>query len=53
MKGEIKMQILNECELYKIEGGAIKKSLVVGLLALGVLITGIIDGLLRPLKCRS
>jgi len=47
------MQILNDCELYNIEGGAIKKSLVMGLLALGVLVAGIIDGLLRPLKCNS
>lgn len=47
------MQILNDCELMSIEGGAIKKSLIVGLVAIGVLVAGIIDGLLRPLKCNS
>jgi len=47
------MSILKEEELYKIEGGAIKKSLVAGIIAIGVLIAGIIDGLIRPLKCNG
>jgi len=47
------MNNLKDSELCMITGGAIKKSLVVGLLALGALVAGIIDGLLRPLKCRS
>lgn len=47
------MQILSDCELNDIEGGAIKKTLVLGLVALGVLVAGIIDGLIRPLKCHS
>lgn len=47
------MQILNNCELNDVEGGAIKKSLLIGLVAIGVLVAGIIDGLLRPLKCHS
>lgn len=47
------MQILTKSELYNIEGGALKKTIALGLVAVGVLIAGIIDGLLRPLKCRS
>ena len=38
------MQRLNDCELANIEGGAIKKSLLIGLAAFGVLLAGIIDG---------
>lgn len=47
------MQKLNEKQLYNISGGAIKSSVLLGLAAVGVLIAGIIDGLLRPLKCHS
>lgn len=45
------MQKLEANELVKIEGGGVKKSLIFGLIALGTLVAGIIDGLLRPLKC--
>ena len=41
--------ILEEKDLIKIQGGA--KSLVVALGALGVFIAGVIDGIIRPLKC--
>lgn len=45
------MQILKTEELYNINGGAMKKALLTGLVAIGVLLAGIIDGLFRPLKC--
>ena len=47
------MQNLKDSELYMITGGALKKGLIFGLLAVGALVAGIIDGLLRPLKCHS
>ncbi len=45
------MERLQESELFMVSGGAAKKALLFGLLALGTLVAGIIDGLLRPLKC--
>ena len=45
------MKTLQASELHTINGGAVKKSLVFGLIAIGVLVAGIIDGLLRPLRC--
>ena len=45
------MQKIQDSELLAINGGAVKKSLIFGLIALGTLVVGIIDGLLRPLKC--
>lgn len=45
------MEKIQETELLMISGGGVKKSLLFGLLALGTLVAGIIDGLLRPLKC--
>lgn len=47
------MEKLKEQELYEITGGAVKKSVIFGILAVGALIAGIIDGLLRPLKCNK
>lgn len=47
------MEILKEQELYEVTGGAVKKSVIFGILAVGALIAGIIDGLLRPLKCNK
>lgn len=47
------MTLLKEQELFEINGGGVKKGLIIGLVALGALVAGIIDGLLRPLKCHS
>lgn len=47
---------LTDNELYKIEGGAktpLQYALLLGIGGLIVLITGIIDGYLNPLKCNS
>jgi len=46
------MNYLKDNELLNLNGGAVNKSLIFGLLALGTLVIGIIDGLLRPLKCK-
>lgn len=42
--------ILKENDLIKIQGGA-KYSFLIALGAIGVFIAGVIDGILRPLKC--
>jgi len=42
--------ILKEQELMNINGGA-KYSLIAVVGAIGVFIVGVIDGILRPLKC--
>lgn len=41
---------LNDAELMAIEGG-IKYTLLAAIGAIGVFIAGVIDGILRPLKC--
>lgn len=43
--------ILKEKELLEIEGGAIRYGILLGIGAIGVFIAGIIDGIIRPLKC--
>lgn len=42
--------ILEEKELIKIQGGG-KYSFLIAIGAIGTFIVGIIDGILRPLKC--
>ena len=44
--------VLDEKELIKIEGGA-KYSFLIAIGAIGTFIAGIIDGILRPLKCNN
>jgi multidrug transporter EmrE-like cation transporter len=41
---------LNEQELLNIEGG-VKYSILMTIGAIGVFLVGVIDGILRPLKC--
>lgn len=38
-------------EQYEIKGGAVKLGVIAGIIGLGTFIIGIIDGLVRPLKC--
>lgn len=45
------MNVLKEEELKRVEGGAIKIGLIVGIAAGISFLAGIIDGYLRPLKC--
>ncbi len=43
--------ILKEQELLEIEGGAIRYALLATLGAIGIFIAGVVDGILRPLRC--
>ena len=43
--------ILRETELLKIEGGALRYAILATFGAIGVFIAGVIDGILRPLRC--
>lgn len=45
------MKNLNDKELMSIDGGAVKIGLVVGIAAGITFIVGLIDGIIRPLKC--
>lgn len=45
------MKKLNDKELMNVEGGAIKIGLIVGIAAGITFIVGLIDGIIRPLKC--
>lgn len=42
---------LTDKELMKIEGGAVKLGLIVGIGAGITFLIGLIDGIIRPLKC--
>lgn len=42
--------ILKDNDLMEIQGGA-KYSILIAIGAIGVFIAGVIDGILRPLKC--
>lgn len=46
------MNLTNE-ELMDTFGGAIKYGIIIAIGAIGTLVAGIIDGYLRPLKCRK
>lgn len=45
------IMILKEEELENIVGGGISYSLLAILGAIGVFIAGVVDGIVRPLKC--
>ena len=45
------MKNLNDKELMNVEGGAIKAGLIIGIAAGVTFIIGLIDGIIRPLKC--
>ena len=49
---KVVFMILNEKELMEIEGGA-KYSFIIAIGAIGTFIIGILDGILRPLKCNN
>lgn len=46
------MKNLNEKELMQVQGGAVSKFLIGGLIVLGIFIAGVVDGYLRPYGCR-
>ena len=45
------MKKLSDNELMNVEGGAVKIGLIVGIAAGITFIVGLIDGIIRPLKC--
>ena len=47
------MKILNQKKLKEVKGGALGSKLLLGLLSGGAFIIGLVDGLIRPLKCRN
>ncbi len=42
---------LNLKEQYEIKGGGIKFGVIAAIVGLGTFIIGIVDGIIRPLKC--
>ena len=44
-------KILSLKEQYEIKGGAIKLGVVAAIIGIGTFIIGVVDGILRPLKC--
>ena len=47
------MEILKKEELTSIVGGGLTFRFIMGLISAGTFIVGLIDGFLRPLKCRN
>ena len=45
------MKNLSDLELMNIEGGAIRAGIVIGIAAGVTFLIGLIDGIIRPLKC--
>ncbi len=47
------MNKLSNEEMYEIQAGAISKAAAAGLAAIGIFLVGVIDGIIRPYKCRK
>ena len=47
------MEILKKEELKNINGGGITFKFIMGLITAGTFIVGLVDGFIRPLKCRN
>lgn len=47
------MKNLEKEQLEEIWGGSVSSILVVGLVAIGTILAGIIDGITRPLACNE
>ena len=47
------MEILKKEELTTVKGGGLTLKLVMGIITAGTFIVGLIDGFIRPLKCRN
>jgi hypothetical protein len=47
------LEILNKEYLKNVKGGALGSKLIMALISGGAFIVGLIDGFLRPLKCRN
>ncbi len=46
------MEVLKEENLMQINGGAISSGLLIGIVGGLIFIIGVVDGILRPYKCR-
>jgi hypothetical protein len=46
------MKLSNE-SLYEISGGGLSKAALTALAAVGIFLVGVIDGIMRPLKCNK
>ena len=47
------MKVLNITEQKNVKGGAFGIKLIMGIVSAGAFIIGLVDGFLRPLKCRN
>ena len=47
------MEILEQNDLKNVKGGALGSKLIMVLVTGGAFLIGLIDGVLRPLKCRN
>ena len=47
------LEILKQEELKNVKGGGITFKFIMGLITAGTFIVGLVDGFLRPLKCRN
>ncbi len=47
------MNKLNKDELENIRGGSATGIIIIGILAIGTIIAGILDGYTRPLRCNE
>ena len=47
------MEILKQDELHNIVGGGLTLKFIMGIITAGTFIVGLVDGFLRPLKCRN
>lgn len=46
------MEKLNNLELESIKGGAVSWGVLAGIVSGGIFLIGVLDGYLRPYKCR-
>ena len=45
------MNLLSEAQMNEISAGGLSKAVLAGVVAAGIFIVGVVDGLVRPLKC--
>ena len=47
------MNVLSNEELMMVKGGGISAAVLAGIVAAGIFLIGVIDGILRPLACNK
>ena len=45
------MNVLSDAQMNEISAGGLSKAVLAGFVAAGIFIVGVVDGLIRPLKC--